>query len=469
MHPDLEQLVPLQEMDVAAQHLREAIAAAPKRVAEATAGSPARPPALATLREQIAKEQALARRLESDIADQRQKLERAQKKVDGATTTAQVTALEHEITFARTEISRLEDSELESMERSEALEAKLPEAEADLSAAQETLDASAGRPPRPLPRAVPELAELDRRREELRASILTSETGEASLSRYDRIAKARGTAISEAVTRQVHCLRHDGSPTVWQDLRDNSADSPSRTDPRHLRELRPNALLRPGSGCSAAQACAGRKHRSFDRPVYSKSRLGQQGRTPRRYVRRLLRTWPTRTGRTQRRPGVRLPTPAFAALRQKVREVEPAVPSARGEVEERLRTPIQVKDRLQPAARPLNCGQPLGGCSCAARERSRVVQQHRVQDVLVVCPTRRVAGVEVARRTFILKHTDQGEAGQSETSRALPGPYESESILSLKDTLAKGVGDALIRRPGAFHLTARRPHRSFLRTAARQA
>ena len=37
MHPDLEQLIPLQEMDVTAQRLREAIAAAPKRMAEAAA------------------------------------------------------------------------------------------------------------------------------------------------------------------------------------------------------------------------------------------------------------------------------------------------------------------------------------------------------------------------------------------------------------------------------------------------
>ena len=80
MHPDLEQLIPLQEMDVAAQRLREAIAAAPKRVLEAAATVSAASGRLAALQDQIGKEEALRRRLESDIGDQRQKLERGRKR-----------------------------------------------------------------------------------------------------------------------------------------------------------------------------------------------------------------------------------------------------------------------------------------------------------------------------------------------------------------------------------------------------
>lgn len=229
MHPDLEQLVPLQEMDVAAQHLRETIAAAPRRVSEATAAVTGATSRVAGLREQIAKEQALARRLESDIADLRQKLERAQKKVDSATTTAQVTALEHEIAYTRAEISRLEDSELESMERSETLEAKLPAAESELGTAQETLERTRKQASQSVSQSRSELTELDRRREELRTAILASQTGEASLSRYDRIAKARGTAISEALLGKCTACGMMVRPQLWQDLRDNSADSPSRT------------------------------------------------------------------------------------------------------------------------------------------------------------------------------------------------------------------------------------------------
>lgn len=230
MHPDLEQLIPLQEMDTAAQRLREAMAAAPKRVAEAKAKAAEVSGRLTGLREQIAKEDALRRRLESDIGDQRQKLERAQKKVDSATTTAQVTALEHEMGFAKTEISRLEDSELESMERSEGLDAKLPVNEAELAAAQKALEQVQQQTDAAVAQNRAELAEVDRRRSELRAAIVGSETGEASLSRYDRIAKARGTAISEVSLGKCTACGMMLRPQLWQDLRDNSADSPSRTN-----------------------------------------------------------------------------------------------------------------------------------------------------------------------------------------------------------------------------------------------
>jgi predicted nucleic acid-binding Zn-ribbon protein len=230
MHPDLEQLVPLQEMDIAAQHLREAIAAAPKRISEGTAQVVGATTRLGALREQIAKEEALRRRLESDTADQRQKVERAQKKLDAASTAVQVTALEHEIAFARAEISRLEDTELESMERSEILDAKLPPAEAELVAAQQTLDHVRLQSSETVAKSRSQVAELDQKREALRATILSSETGEASLSRYDRIAKARGTAISEALLGKCTACGMMVRPQLWQDLRDNSADSPSRTD-----------------------------------------------------------------------------------------------------------------------------------------------------------------------------------------------------------------------------------------------
>ena len=230
MHPDLEQLIPLQEMDVAAQRLREAIAAAPKRVAEAAARVKEASARKTQLSDEVAREETLRRRLESDIADQKVKLERARKKLDGATTTAQVTALEHEISFDSKEIGRLEDVELESMERSETLEAKLPKAQTELAETEAARDRVRQQADEAVAQNKIELAGLERRRGELRAAILKSETGEASLSRYDRIAKARGTAISQALLGKCTACGMMLRPQLWQDLRDNSADSPSRTE-----------------------------------------------------------------------------------------------------------------------------------------------------------------------------------------------------------------------------------------------
>ena len=72
----------------------------------------------------IAKEEALRRRQESDVKDHQAKIARIRKQMDMATTTVQVTAFEHEIAFAQAEVSRLEDAEIESMERSEGFESQ---------------------------------------------------------------------------------------------------------------------------------------------------------------------------------------------------------------------------------------------------------------------------------------------------------------------------------------------------------
>src|SRR6185369_10761347 len=105
------------------------ITSLPKRVAQLVADLEAAKKQLAATVESLAKEETLRRRQELDIKDHQQKAARLRKQMDVVTTTAQATALEHEIGFAETEVSRLEDAELESMERTEQLEAKKIDAE----------------------------------------------------------------------------------------------------------------------------------------------------------------------------------------------------------------------------------------------------------------------------------------------------------------------------------------------------
>ena len=101
MHPDMVKLMGLQALDLEAKRLRDEIAALPRQVgtletkAKATAGQ------RAVVLDLIAREEALRRRQESDIADLQQKRQRGRVKLDGATSTAQVTALEHELEFCR--------------------------------------------------------------------------------------------------------------------------------------------------------------------------------------------------------------------------------------------------------------------------------------------------------------------------------------------------------------------------------
>jgi hypothetical protein len=227
MHPDLAKLVVLQELDHEVKRLHEQLASLTKSVAALEAKAKATIGQRAVVVDLIAKEEALRRAEESQIADLRQKLERTRKKLDMTTTTHQLEALEHEAAFARSEISRLEDQELESMERSEGLDAQKLLADAAVSEAQVSLERERTRAAETAAADHAALAEVESRRTALRAEITQSPTGEDSLASYDRIARSKGSAISEAVNQKCTACQMMVRPQRWNDLRDNSPDSES--------------------------------------------------------------------------------------------------------------------------------------------------------------------------------------------------------------------------------------------------
>lgn len=229
MHPDLVQLVDLQAIDDDLGREHDRISVLGRSLAEAESGARSADARLNQLREAIAKEEALRRREESDIADLRQKLDRARKKIDLATTTAQVTALEHEVSFLTSEISRIEDAELESMERSESLDAQHATAAATAGHAAAARDHERMRSTQETAAARATIANLELRRAALRARIAgMSETGEASLAAYDRIARGKGgKAVVQALDHKCTACQMMVRPQRWNDLIDNSAESPA--------------------------------------------------------------------------------------------------------------------------------------------------------------------------------------------------------------------------------------------------
>ncbi len=219
MHPDLERLVVLQGLDGEAARLRDEMAALPKRVSELAANADAARAQLKSLVEQLAKEESLRRKLELEIKDHQQKASRLRKQMDVVTTTAQANALEHEIAFATGEVSRLEDQELESMERSEQLEVSKIHAEDTLLNTERTHAEHSARATEALERDRALLKEVEARRAALRPQI-----GENALSMYDRIAKAKGTGLAEGVDQKCSACQMVVRPQRWNDLRDRSND-----------------------------------------------------------------------------------------------------------------------------------------------------------------------------------------------------------------------------------------------------
>lgn len=227
MHPDLAQLIDLQAHDSEMKRLRDQIAALAKDLTAAESRAASATARRAQVLASIAQEEALRRKEESEIADLRQKLTRTTKKLDMTTTTAQLTALEHEAAFARSEISRIEDAELESMERSETLDRDRAAAEEALANADAELGRERIRTADITAADNAALATLEAERVALRAAIAQSRTGGTSLANYDRIARGKGTAVAEALNQQCSACRMMLRPQRWNDLRDNSPDSPS--------------------------------------------------------------------------------------------------------------------------------------------------------------------------------------------------------------------------------------------------
>ena len=219
MHPDLEQLIVLQQLDLEGARLREEIAALPRRVAKLAAEVDAARARLQAVVEKLAKEETLRRRLESDTKDLQQKAARLSSRMDTVTTTAQAEALEHEIGFARTEISRLEDEELNSMERTEQLETNKSDAEETVANTERRHVTESAQSAEALERARVSLVDVDAHREALRREI-----GESALSMYDRIAKAKGTGLAEGVDQRCSACQMLVRPQRWNDLRDRSND-----------------------------------------------------------------------------------------------------------------------------------------------------------------------------------------------------------------------------------------------------
>lgn len=215
MHPDAAKLMTLQEYDLEAKRLRDEMTALPKVVAQLDVKAKATVGQRAVVLELLAQEEAQRRRQESDVKDHQAKIAKIRKQLDLATDTKQVTAFEHEIAFAKTAIDKLEDAELESMERTEGLEAQRQIADNAVAAAEAKRKAESERAATTLTSNKIALAGLDDKRAAHRATIDAD-----LLATYDRIARAKGTAIAEVLNQKCTACQMMQRPQRWNDLRD---------------------------------------------------------------------------------------------------------------------------------------------------------------------------------------------------------------------------------------------------------
>ena len=215
MQAHIEKLVKLQSVDLERARVNTALRALPGQVAQAEAALAAAERLTAASSDALSREESLRTRLEREIAGFRQKLSRFRTQLDAVKTPEQAAAIEHEIKFASDEASRLEDEEFLSLERTEAQEAALAAARAEVELLAGALEKTRARVALRQQEFNAELAGLNAEREGLR-QVIEPEW----LTRFDRLAGSRGTGLARAENQQCNGCRMGVRPQTWNQLRE---------------------------------------------------------------------------------------------------------------------------------------------------------------------------------------------------------------------------------------------------------
>ena len=219
MHPDLQHLIQLQDLDLSVDGIHRRIAEMPsaqdaleRRLSDRTA-------AVAAIKDRISASQAARREIEKELAFVQGRLSKFKDQLMEVKTNKEYQAMQHEIATAEQSVRSQEDRLLDRMEEAEVLAAELKTAEAALRVEQ---------------------AEIAREKQQLAAERVTLESEAAGMTStrsaivaqlspqairlFDYVAKHRkGLALSEA--REGHCTQCHVRlrPQVFNEVRRNES------------------------------------------------------------------------------------------------------------------------------------------------------------------------------------------------------------------------------------------------------
>ena len=166
MHPDLEHLIQLQDLDLAVDRARRRIAELPAAQQALEARLAERSGSLAGVKERIAASQAARRDIEKELAAVQGRLSKYKGQLMELKTNKEYQAMQKEMAVAEHDVRAHEDKLLEHMEHAETFAAELKAAEAalkteqaDVAEAQRALDAERGELERELERVTTARAE----------------------------------------------------------------------------------------------------------------------------------------------------------------------------------------------------------------------------------------------------------------------------------------------------------------------
>lgn len=216
MNAGLEHLIRLQETDQRIADLLASIAELPKHLARLEEKLVQQKAELAAAEQAIIAEEATRRRLESDLKDQQQKILKYRGQTSSVKTNEEFRALQHEIEFAEQEIRKIEDRELQIMERIESLEVRRREAKQAL-ASQSTLvekEKEAARASTAEQQASLDSlrAEREQHKQQVEPSLLAT---------YERVASSsRKTGLARVEQQRCLACSMFLRPQIWNQVRD---------------------------------------------------------------------------------------------------------------------------------------------------------------------------------------------------------------------------------------------------------
>ena len=217
MHPDLQHLIHLQELDNTAERLRRRIEEIPSAQQALDTSIARHTDALEAVKQRVAANQAARREIDKDLAAVQSRLSKFKNQLMEVKTNKEYQAMQKEMAHAEEEVSAHETRMLERMVEADGLAAELKTAEAGLKAERALVDA--------------ERVKLDAERaadhEQLETTLaerahLLNQISPDALKTFERIARMRkGLALAEARDGLCAVCHVRLRPQVFNDVRRN--------------------------------------------------------------------------------------------------------------------------------------------------------------------------------------------------------------------------------------------------------
>jgi predicted nucleic acid-binding Zn-ribbon protein len=217
MHPDLQHLIKLQELDSAIDRLRRRIAELPAAQQALDARLAGHVASVEGVRQRVAANQAARREIDKQLAEMNARLSKFKNQLMEVKTNKEYQAMQKEMGHAQEEIGTHETHMLERMEESDGLAAELKAAEASLKAEQATVAAEKSKLDA---ERTTDQQELDRLGAE-RVAVAAQVTPDA-MRIFERVSAGRkGVAMAEAKDGLCVVCHVRLRPQVFNEVRRN--------------------------------------------------------------------------------------------------------------------------------------------------------------------------------------------------------------------------------------------------------